>query len=183
MTTPTLDLLQRHGSVRKYTTDPVPRELIDLIQPPSGQRRRRDGRSEAQAPIRDLRARPRSPGARRAGVVRGSQTPRPRLRAPQLQAGDRLCREFPDVRPRRRHRCAERRCCRGSARSRHLLPREYPEQHSGGDRTALASPAGVSGRRHGCGLACLPSGTKGAPSDLGRPLLGAVRRGERRGTP
>jgi len=31
MTTPTLDLLQRHGSVRKYTADPVPHELIETV--------------------------------------------------------------------------------------------------------------------------------------------------------
>ncbi len=31
MTTPTIDLMHRHGSVRKYKPDPVPAELIDQI--------------------------------------------------------------------------------------------------------------------------------------------------------
>src|SRR5512137_940553 len=31
MTTPTIDLIHRHGSIRKFTADPVPKETIEMI--------------------------------------------------------------------------------------------------------------------------------------------------------
>ena len=165
MPNPTLELIQRHGSVRNYRPDPIPVETIEAIVA-AAQRTSTSSNMQAYSVVAVSDAaetRPagravRQPGAHRPGaglprLVRRPGPARPRLRAARLCPGNRLRRELPDRRRGCGHRRAERRAGRRITGAGHLLHRQHPQQHPGSDRSAGAAAAGFPGHRHDGGLA------------------------------
>jgi len=167
MTNPTLDLLQRHGSVRKYLADPVPAGTIEQIVH-AAQRASTSSNLQVVSVVAVMEAAKRKRLSEISGQEHVAQAPAVlvwcadlkrldrALRTARLRPGDGLRREFPDVRPGRRDRRAKCSRCSRVVGARRLLSRQRPEQYPGGDRAAGASAPGLSRGRHGAGLAAAP---------------------------